>query len=165
MRKGVSASLAAYLLSIVRDRRDAQYRAHLATRHGAKAHKQFDRARTPDQRVPALGVLDQERRQELDELYRGLNTLQLLGQIDQELEPLWQPEAAYPASELAARIRAEGEVRDHRQQRRILRQRSVMVTATSDASRHQSSVVRQARLRLRQPLCDTLYRAPELSFF
>ena len=80
------------------------------TRQGAKVHKQFDCARTPYQRLLALGVLDDERRQELETLYRGLNPLQLHRQIDQELEELWRLEAVDPVSELAARIRAEADV-------------------------------------------------------
>jgi len=80
------------------------------TRDGAKVHKQYDRARTPYQRLLALGVLDQERRQELDELYQGLNPLQLHRQLDQELEQLWRLETVDPVSELAARIRAEADI-------------------------------------------------------
>jgi hypothetical protein len=75
-------------------------------RHGAKVHKQYDRARTPHQRLLALAVLNDERSQELEKLYRSLNPLQLHRHIDQELEKLWRLEAVDPASELAARVRA-----------------------------------------------------------
>ena len=81
------------------------------TRHGAKVRKYYDRARTPYQRLLALAVLDDQRCQELEKLYQSLNPLQLHRQIDQELEKLWHLEAIDPASELAARIRAEAEVR------------------------------------------------------
>jgi len=77
------------------------------TRHGAKVHKVYDRARTPYQRLLALAVLDDERCRELQRLYQSLNPLQLHRQIDQELEKLWRLEAVDPVSQLAARIRAE----------------------------------------------------------
>ena len=73
--------------------------------------KAYDRARTPYQRLRALVLLDDERSQELLQLYQSLNPLQLHRQIDQELEKLWRLEAVDPVSELAARVRAEAEVR------------------------------------------------------
>ena len=77
------------------------------TRQGAKVHKYYDRAQTPYQRLLASGVSDDDGYRELEELYHSINPLQLRRQIDQELEKLWRLEALDPASELAARIRAE----------------------------------------------------------
>jgi len=68
--------------------------------------KYYDRARTPYQRLLALGILD-GKDQELHQLYQSLNPLELRRQIDKELETLWRMETIDPASELAARIAAK----------------------------------------------------------
>jgi len=59
------------------------------SRHGAKVHKVYDRARTPYQRLLEAGVLTQAKRQELAATYYGLNPVLLLRQINDNLEYLW----------------------------------------------------------------------------
>jgi len=65
------------------------------TRHGAKVHKVYDKARTPYQRLLDTGVLTQDKRQELAAMYHGLNPVSLLKQINENLERLWAM-AEYP---------------------------------------------------------------------
>jgi len=59
------------------------------TRHGAKVHRVYDRARTPYQRLLEAGVLTESKRQELTAVYHSLNPVLLLKQINQNLESLW----------------------------------------------------------------------------
>jgi len=59
------------------------------TRHGAKVHKVYDRARTPYQRLLEAGVLMEAKRQQLATSYHDLNPIALLRQINQNLECLW----------------------------------------------------------------------------
>jgi len=59
------------------------------TRHGAKVHKVYDKARTPYQRLLEAGGLTEAKRQELAAIYRGLNPVYLLEQINKTLEQLW----------------------------------------------------------------------------
>jgi hypothetical protein len=59
------------------------------TRHGAKVHKVYDRARTPYQRLLEAGVLTEAKQQELAATYHGLNPVSLLKQINENLERLW----------------------------------------------------------------------------
>jgi len=65
------------------------------TRHGAKVHKVYDRARTPYQRLLEAGVVTEAKRQELAATYHGLNPVTLLKQINENLESLWNL-AEYP---------------------------------------------------------------------
>jgi hypothetical protein len=60
------------------------------TRHGARVHKIYDRARTPYQRLLESGVLTQAKQQELAAVYHGLNPALLLKQINENLECLWR---------------------------------------------------------------------------
>ena len=60
------------------------------SRHGAKVHKVYDRARTPYRRLLEAGVLTQAKRQELAATYYGLNPVLLLRQINENLECLWK---------------------------------------------------------------------------
>ncbi|MFC2014320.1 hypothetical protein ACFLU8_05605 [Chloroflexota bacterium] len=60
------------------------------TRHGAKVHKVYDRARTPYQRLLGAGVLTQAKQQDLAATYYGLNPVLLLRQINYNLEYLWK---------------------------------------------------------------------------
>ena len=60
------------------------------SRHGAKVHKVYDRARTPYQRLLEAGVLTQAKRQEMAATYYGLNPVLLLRQINDNLEYLWK---------------------------------------------------------------------------
>jgi len=59
------------------------------TRHGAKVHKVYDDARTPYQRLLERGVLTPDKREAFETLYRSLNPVWLLGQINHELDILW----------------------------------------------------------------------------
>ncbi len=59
------------------------------TRHGARVHKVYDKARTPYQRLLEAGVLTGAKRRELATSYHGLNPVLLLKQINGNLERLW----------------------------------------------------------------------------
>ena len=59
------------------------------TRHWAKVHKVYDRARTPYQRLVEANVLTEAKRQELAATYHSLNPVTLLKQINENLESLW----------------------------------------------------------------------------
>lgn len=71
------------------------------SRHGAKVRKMYDEARTPYQRLLGNGVLLPEQREALERLYRSLNPVRLLAQINQELERLW-PLAEHPTRKEAS---------------------------------------------------------------
>ena len=58
------------------------------SRHGAKVHKVYDRARTPCQRLLDSGVLTEAKQQELATTYYGLNPAWVLKQINENLECL-----------------------------------------------------------------------------
>jgi hypothetical protein len=64
------------------------------TRDGAKVKKKYDEAKTPYQRLLALGILDGDehtaKRDELAALYSRLNPAKLRRQIDDALEALWK---------------------------------------------------------------------------
>jgi hypothetical protein len=59
------------------------------TRRGAKVHKIYDTALTPYQRLLKSGVLTEEKRHELAAIYRGLNPILLLKELNGNLERLW----------------------------------------------------------------------------
>ena len=86
------------------------------TRHGAKVHKVYDRARTPYQRLVEAAVLTEAKQQELAAMYHGLSPVFLLKQINENLEKLWAL-AEYPT-----------------QQRRKAKNRDASVTAIYDAT-------------------------------
>jgi len=60
------------------------------TRHGARVHKVYDMAKTPYQRLLESGVLTPAKQSELAALYRGLNPVLLLSQLNGHLEKLWK---------------------------------------------------------------------------
>jgi hypothetical protein len=60
------------------------------TRHGAKAHKEYEVAQTPYRRLLKLGVLSKVKQSELEAIYQGLNPVRLRRQINENLEKLWQ---------------------------------------------------------------------------
>jgi len=60
------------------------------TRHGAKVHKVYDVAQTPYQRLMQAGVLNETKKAELAATYHGLNPVNLLKQINDNLEQLWR---------------------------------------------------------------------------
>ena len=66
------------------------------TRQGARAHRVYDRAQTPYQRLCAAGVLPAEKRHELETLYQSLNPLQLRRDLDAALDGLWALAAPDP---------------------------------------------------------------------
>ena len=59
------------------------------SRHGAKVHKVYDRARTPYQRVLEQGVMTGQQQEALADQYQRLNPVRLLAQINHALERLW----------------------------------------------------------------------------
>ena len=66
------------------------------SRQGAKVRKVYDTARTPYQRLLEAGVLSEAKQHELAAVYRGLNPVLLLEQMNGHLERLWQL-AEHPA--------------------------------------------------------------------
>ena len=66
------------------------------TRVGARAHRVYDRAQTPYQRLCAAGVLPPSKRAELDALYQRLNPLQLRRDLETALDRLWTLAAPDP---------------------------------------------------------------------
>jgi hypothetical protein len=59
------------------------------TRDGAKVHKVYDKAQTPYQRLLNSGILTDEKKREMANIYSALNPIKLLKQIRQETEHLW----------------------------------------------------------------------------
>ena len=59
------------------------------SRHGARVHKVYDKAQTPYQRLLESGVLTEDKRRELANIYGTLNPVTLLKQIRQSVEYLW----------------------------------------------------------------------------
>ena len=59
------------------------------TRNGAKVHKVYDTAQTPYQRLSKSGVLREDKKNELANIYSALNPVTLLKQIRQSVEHLW----------------------------------------------------------------------------
>jgi hypothetical protein len=59
------------------------------SRHGAKVHKVYDKAQTPYQRLLKSGVLTEDKKHELANIYGALNPVTLLKQIRQSVEYLW----------------------------------------------------------------------------
>ena len=66
------------------------------TRVGARAHRVYDGAQTPYQRLCASGALAPAKRAELDRLYHSLNPLRLRRDLDAALERLWALAAPDP---------------------------------------------------------------------
>jgi hypothetical protein len=60
------------------------------SRQGAKVYKVYDTAQTPYQRLLKLGMLSRAKQAELAAIYRGLNPVLLLRQINGNLEQLWK---------------------------------------------------------------------------
>jgi len=59
------------------------------TRSGAKVHKVYDTAQTPYQRLLESGVLTEDKKHELANIYGALNPVTLLKQIRESVEHLW----------------------------------------------------------------------------
>jgi len=59
------------------------------SRNGAKVHKIYDTAQTPYQRLLKSGVLAEDKKRELANIYGALNPVTLLKQIRQSVEHLW----------------------------------------------------------------------------
>ena len=59
------------------------------SRHGAKVHKVYDKAQTPYQRLLKSGVLAEDKKHELANIYGALNPVTLLKQIRESVEHLW----------------------------------------------------------------------------
>jgi len=80
------------------------------TRHGAKVNKVYDAARTPYQRLLQSGVLNDLKQTELAASYKGLNPVQLLKQINDNLKQLWRL-ANRPDSSVTAFMTQQGALR------------------------------------------------------
>lgn len=76
-------------------------------RVGAKVVKRFDEAKTPYQRLLESGVLGEAERAALDRLYKSLNPVKLLAEIEAALEALWEL-AERPVAVTV--VRAKGQV-------------------------------------------------------
>ncbi len=59
------------------------------TRNGAKVHKVYDTAQTPYQRLLKSGVLTEDKKHELANIYGALNPVTILKQIRELVEHLW----------------------------------------------------------------------------
>jgi hypothetical protein len=59
------------------------------TRNGAKVYKVYDTAQTPYQRLLKSGVVTEDKKRELANIYGALNPVTLLKQIRQSVEHLW----------------------------------------------------------------------------
>jgi hypothetical protein len=59
------------------------------SRNGARIHKVYDTAQTPYQRLLMSGVLTEDKKRELANIYGALNPVTLLKQIRQSVEHLW----------------------------------------------------------------------------
>jgi hypothetical protein len=59
------------------------------TRNGARVHKTYDRAQTPYQRLIRSGVLTEDKKHELANIYGALNPVTLLKQIRESVDYLW----------------------------------------------------------------------------
>ncbi len=66
------------------------------TRNGAKVHKVYDRAQTPYQRLLKSGVLTEDKKRELANIYGSLNPVSLLKQIRESVEHLWTLAERHP---------------------------------------------------------------------
>jgi hypothetical protein len=60
------------------------------TRHGAKVHKVYATAQTPYQRLLKSVIFRRNKQVELAAIYKGLNPVHLLKQINGNLEQLWK---------------------------------------------------------------------------
>lgn len=56
----------------------------------ARVHKHYDVARTPYQRLMALGILDKDTREDLETLYLGLNPVEILNEFNAAIRRLQQ---------------------------------------------------------------------------
>ncbi len=75
------------------------------SRNGARVHKVYDTARTPYQRLLESGVLTEAKQAELAAIYRGLNPMLLLRQLNGHLEQLWKL-AEFPGPRPRAGVKA-----------------------------------------------------------
>ena len=77
-----------------------------------KVRKRYDIAQTPYHRLPATGVLQEDKLKVLDKLYHSLNPVELLAQINTILEDLWKlaerPQSAISPSKQSRKIQACG---------------------------------------------------------
>jgi hypothetical protein len=77
------------------------------SRHGARVHKVYDRARTPYQRVLDQGVLSLEQQEALAKQCHRLNPVKLLDQINQDLARLWDLADTKPISGSSVTVLSE----------------------------------------------------------
>jgi len=79
-------------------------------RHGAKVHKSYDVAQTPNERLSASGLLAPAKQAEMEKLYQSLNPAELRRRIDQSLEKLWTVGEEERLSDKATRDVAKGKI-------------------------------------------------------
>ena len=79
------------------------------SRHGAKVHKVYERARTPYQRLLESRVLTKDQEQKLAAIYDGLDPVLLLKQLNGHLERLWSL-ADRPTSPPRPRVEVKAKV-------------------------------------------------------
>ncbi len=73
------------------------------SRHGAKVHKIYDRAKTPYRRLLDSGALSEGQRRHLAATYARLNPIKLRSQIDDTLSRLWALSDAFNNSSRSQR--------------------------------------------------------------
>ena len=75
------------------------------SRNGARVHKIYGTARTPYQRLLESGALTEAKQAELAAIYRGLDPVLLLRQLNGHLEQLWKL-AGFPGPRPSAGVKA-----------------------------------------------------------
>ena len=87
-------------------------RLQAKSRHGARAHKTYDTARTPYQRLLESGAVSPQQQAALRVQYEHLNPVRLKAQLDRGLDQLWslataqhQGLSVIPASEATIALR------------------------------------------------------------
>jgi len=73
---------------------------HVKHRQGARQHRTYDTAQTPFQRLVRAGVLGQGTRERLEGIYRALDPVRLLGQLQALQDALWRHAVVSTSTEL-----------------------------------------------------------------
>jgi hypothetical protein len=75
------------------------------TGNGARVHKVYDTAQTPYQCLLESGVLTEDEKRKLANIYDALNPVTLLRQIRQSVEYLWTVAADSPSTTTRSQFR------------------------------------------------------------